>query len=211
MAISMDLKVSAYGKSYRSNQKNLQHDVNAAQSFFGVMQSTVNDYSVDEAGRDKLLATFTQLSETSKDVLQRIKNQEFISKEDWGVLGKDLLKVGAISQQEYDLTRVSPQLIPMPAGMAIQDENGDWHSNPNYSSGHSILAERLKGYLNGEDITGWTGNVQEYLEQWRAQLRQMGMQKDNNGGWLYDPDTINMYVSSTNSFGKVLNDLLALI
>lgn len=211
MAISMDLKVSSFGAAYNRNQKNLQNDVNAAQSFFGVMQSTASDYSVARADKDKLLETFNKLSEVSKDVLRKMKNQDYISKEDWGALGKDLLAVGAISQQDYDLTRVSPQLIPMPQGMAIQDENGDWHSNPNYSSGHSILAERLKGYLKGEDITGWTGNVQEYLDQWRAMLRQMGMQKDDNGDWLYSHNTINTYVSATKSVGKVLNDLLAVI
>lgn len=197
MAMSMDLKVSAYGAAYRRNQKQMQNDVNAAQSFFGVLQNTTNNYSVDEAGRDKLWETYAKLTETSKDILQRIKNQAYISKEDWGALGKDLLAVGAISQQEYDLTRVSPQLIPVPQG-----------SN---SIGSSILAERLKGYLNGEDITGWTGNVQEYLEQWRAMLRQMGMQKNDYGDWLYDPDTINMYVSVTKSVGKVLNELLSLL
>ena len=69
----------------------------------------------------------------------------------------------------------------------------------------------MKGYLKGEDITGWTGNVQEYLDQWRAMLRQMGMQKDDNGDWLYSHNTINTYVSATKSVGKVLNDLLAVI
>ncbi len=54
MAMSMDLKVSAYGAAYRRNQKQMQNDVNAAQSFFGVLQNTTNNYSVDEAGRDKL-------------------------------------------------------------------------------------------------------------------------------------------------------------
>ena len=53
--------------------------------------------------------------------------------------------------------------------------------------------------------------MQEYLEQWRAMLRQMGMQKNDYGDWLYDPDTINMYVSATKSVGKVLNELLSLL
>ena len=185
MAISMDLKVSSFGAAYNRNQKNLQNDVNAAQSFFGVMQSTASDYSVAKADKDKLLETFNKLSDVSKDVLRKMKNQDYISKEDWGALGKDLLAVGAISQQDYDLTRVSPQMIPMPQG-------------PN-SHGSSILAERLKGYLKGEDITGWTGNVQEYLDQWRAMLRQMGMQKDDNGDWLYSHNTINTYVSDRKS------------
>lgn len=197
MTMSMDLKVSAYGAAYCRNQKQMQNDVNAAQSFFGVLQNTKNNYSVDQAEQDKLLETYAKLTETSKNILQRIKNQDYISKEDWGALGKDLLAVGAISQQDYDLTRVSPQLIPIPEG-------------PN-SHGHSILAERLIGYLNGEDITGWTGNVQEYLEQWRATLRQMGRQKNDYGNWLYNQDTINTYVSATKSVGKVLNELLSLL
>ncbi len=94
MAMSMDLKVSAYGAAYRRNQKQMQNDVNAAQSFFGVLQNTTNNYSVDEAGRDKLWETYAKLTETSKDILQRIKKSGLHQQGRLGRFGQGFAGVG---------------------------------------------------------------------------------------------------------------------